>query len=152
MNNLNFTTITVIDSSGKKNILENIGDPNSVEWVCIENTRYGFSFLLNKNALKEKLNHSASVERAKEIHSAGRLGDRFEWISVYNAIHTAGLNDILERIGGDTIDYSWYWTEEQDEFAGSATYAWFFYVSYNGYLYYSYARSYASYARVFRAL
>ena len=50
MNNLNFTTITVIDSSGKKNILENIGDPNSVEWVCIENTRYGFSFLLNKNA------------------------------------------------------------------------------------------------------
>lgn len=151
MNNLNFTTITVIDSSGKKNILENIGDPNSVEWVCIENTRYGFSFLLNKNALKEKLNHSASVERAKEIHPAGRLGDRFEWISVYNAIHTAGLNDILERIGGDTIDCSWYWTEEQDEFASYACSAWVFYGS-PGNLGCNISRLGAYYARVFRAL
>lgn len=151
MNNLNFTTITVIDSSGKKNILENIGDPNSVEWVCIENTRYGFSFLLNKNALKEKLNYSASVERAKEIHPAGRLGDRFEWISVYNAIHTAGLNDILERIGGDTIDYSWYWTEEQDEFPSNAGDAWIFSGG-SGNLYCNIARFNADYARVFRAL
>ena len=150
MENLNFTTVTVIDSTGKQNILENIGDPNSIEWICIENTKYGFKFLLHKKEPNEVLNHPMSVERAKATHRDGRLGDRFEWISIYNAIHTAGLNDILKRVGGDTIKDEWYWTEEFDEFASNANYAWIFNgdaygaLSYNG-------RYYASTARVFRA-
>ena len=103
MKNLNFTTVTVIDSTGNQNVLENVGDPNSIEWVCIENRKYGFKFLLHKSGLKQKFNHPKSVKCAKDVHQAGRLGDRFEWISVYNAIHTANLNGILARISGDII-------------------------------------------------
>ena len=152
MENLNFTTVTVIDSTGKQNILENIGDPNSIEWICIENTKYGFKFLLLKNEPNWKLNHPESVKRAKDIHQDGRLGDRFEWISVYNAIHTAGLNDVLKRIGGDIIDNKWYWTEELDEFASYAGTAWVFNGGNGGYVSCSSARYYACNARVFRAL
>lgn len=115
MNDLNFTRVTVIGPSGEENILENIGDPKSVSWVVIENLRTGHKFELHKTDQKTELNYYDSVDAAKDFAPGGRLGTREEWIAIYNAIHTAGLNDTLSAIGGDKIKDKYYWTEEVDE-------------------------------------
>lgn len=115
MNDLNFTRVTVIGPSGEENILENVGDPKSVSWVVIENLRTGHKFELHKTEPKTELNYYDSVDAAKDFAPRGRLGTREEWITIYNAIHTAGLNDTLIAIGGDKIKDKYYWTEEVDE-------------------------------------
>ena len=153
MENRNFTNVTVLTPDGKENILDNIGPDarKDIEWVVIENIIYGFKFALHKKELMDDQNYFASKIAAKRDGGDCRLGNRFEWISIYNAIHTAGLNNVLKEIGGDPIDWKWYWTEEMDEDQSGAAYAWNFSGTI-GYLDASSARdgSYAS--RVLRAL
>ena len=160
MNDLNFTRVTVIGPSGEENILENIGDPKSVNWVVIENLRTGRKFELHKTDPKTELNYYDSVDAAKDFAPGGRLGTREEWIAIYNAIHTAGLNDTLSAIGGDKIKDKYYWTEEVDEDEryletdkdgqSSATYAWI-YGGAGGGLYTGKARVNSHASRVLRA-
>lgn len=128
MENRNFTNVTVLTPDGKENILDNIGSDarKDIEWVVIENIIYGFKFALHKKELMDDQNYFASKIAAKRDGGDCRLGNRFEWISIYNAIHTAGLNNVLKEIGGDPIDWKWYWTEEMDEDQSFAADAWFF--------------------------
>ena len=107
-----FTQVTVISpATGEENILENIGNPQDVEWIVIENTKYNFKFKLHKKSLGVLTYRQAVGETAK---LGGRPGTRFELITLYNAIMTRGLNDILESIGGDQLK-GFHWTEESDE-------------------------------------
>lgn len=153
--NKNFTTVTVQLPDGSRNILENIGEElrQQIEWVIIENTHYGFAFALHKKQLAEA-SYDDQLAAAAAFTEGGRTGNRIEWISVYNAIHTARLNDVLEAIGGDIIRREWYWTEELDEdvaFQSGSSNAWFFSGSYGNLS--SYYNRYSAYgARVFRAL
>lgn len=123
-----FTQVTVISpTTGDENILENIGNPQDVEWIVIENTKYHFKFRLHKKSLGILTYREAIEETAK---LGGRPGTRFELITLYNAIMTRGLNDILKSIGGDQLK-GFHWTEESDEDPQfNATYAW--YVDLNG--------------------
>lgn len=123
-----FTQVTVISpATGDENILENIGNPQDVEWIVIENTKYHFKFRLHKKSLGILTYRDAIEETAK---LGGRPGTRFELITLYNAIMTCGLNDILKSIGGDQLK-GFHWTEESDEDPQSnAAYAW--YVTLNG--------------------
>ncbi len=117
-----FTQVTVISpATGDENILENIGNPQDVEWIVIENTKYHFKFRLHKKSLGV-LTHRQAIEETAKL--GGRPGTRFELITLYNAIMTRGLNDILESIGGDQLK-GFHWTEESDEDPQyNATYAW----------------------------
>ena len=125
MNHPNFTKVTVIDGTGSENILENIGDPTSVEWVVIEDTREGYKFKLHKKELGE-LSWRKAINAAAGRIAGGRIGTRHELICVFNAVKTAGLNDLLKAVGGDTIAPYWHWTEEEyDDPQYSATYAWY---------------------------
>lgn len=118
-----FTQVTVISpATGEENILENIGNPQDVEWIVIENTKYHFKFKLHKKSLGVLTYRDAIEETAK---LGGRPGTRFELITLYNAIMTCGLNDILEAIGGDQLK-GFHWTEESDEDPQyNAAYAWY---------------------------
>lgn len=117
-----FTQVTVISpATGDENILENIGNPQDVEWIVIENTKYHFKFRLHKKSLGILTYRDAIEETAK---LGGRPGTRFELITLYNAIMTCGLNDILKSIGGDQLK-GFHWTEESDEDPQyNASYAW----------------------------
>ena len=122
MKGLNFTTVYIIDPHTKERIpaaewlAEHADDPIVAQWVAIENRAYGFTLALHKEELASDLNHPDSVAKVEAFPLAGsRLGNRFEWITIYNAIHTAGLNDILASIGGDVIERKWYWTDDLDE-------------------------------------
>ena len=168
MKDLNFTTVYIIDPHTKERIpadewlAEHADDPIVAQWVAIENRAYGFTLALHKEELASDLNHPDSVAKVEAFPLAGsRLGNRFEWITIYNAIHTAGLNDILASIGGDVIERKWYWTDDLDEDRkywktdkngqSNVTSAWIYYGTY-GSLYTGGIRvsSYAS--RVVRAL
>ncbi len=157
MKSRNFTAVYVIDPHTKERIpakewLEQSKDPAMAKWVVIENKTYGFAFGLFKEELADSLNYPDSVAKVEEFILPGcRLGTRIEWVTIYNAVHTAGLNDILEAIGGDPIERKWYWTEEMDEDQSYAADAWGYFGA-GGFLYTSSARfsSYAS--RVLRAL
>ena len=122
-----FTQVTVISpATGEENILENIGNPQDVEWIVIENTKYHFKFKLHKKSLGVLTYRKAIEETAK---LGGRPGTRFELITLYNAIMTRGLNDILKSIGGDQLRGP-HWTEESDEDPQyNATYAWYVYLA-----------------------
>lgn len=153
MENRNFTNVTVLTPDGKENILDNIGPDarKDIEWVVIENIIYGFKFALHKKELMDDQNYFASKIAAKRDGGDCRLGNRFEWISIYNAIHTAGLNNVLKEIGGDPIDWKWCWTEEMDEDQSNATRAWYFSGA-HGYLITCNARYLSIASRVLRAL
>lgn len=144
MKGLNFTTVYIIDPHTKERIpaaewlAEHADDPIVAQWVAIENRAYGFTLALHKEELASDLNHPDSVAKVEAFPLAGsRLGNRFEWITIYNAIHTAGLNDILASIGGDVIERKWYWTDDLDEDRrfwrvdkngqSNAAYAWYYY-------------------------
>lgn len=153
--NKNFTTVTVQLPDGSRNILENIGEElrQQIEWVIIENTHYGFAFALHKKQLAEA-SYDDQLAAAAAFTEGGRTGNRIEWITVYNAIHTARLNDVLEAIGGDIIRREWYWTEELDEDMAfqSLSYAAWIFIGGTGILNYGTYRLSATGARVFRAL
>ncbi len=128
-------------------------DPNRAEWVAIRNEK-GEAILLHKNGITVDGNPEIKFDKANEAAAAfvsgGHTGSRKDWIDVYEAIHTAGLNDALKLIGGEPIKKEWYWTKEKDSDQSYAYYAWIFNGNY-GYLLYGNVRIYASYARVFRA-
>ena len=152
MKNRNFTNVTVLTPDGKENILDNISPDarKDIEWVVIENTLYGFKFLLHKKELANA-RYEDQLAAAAAFTEGGRTGNRIEWITLYNAVHTAGLNNVLNEIGGDPIGLKLYWTEEMDEDQSSPAIAWYFSGTY-GYLTANYAR-YGSFAsRVLRAL
>ena len=168
MKDLNFTTVYIIDPHTKERIpadewlAEHADDPIVAQWVAIENRAYGFTLALHKEELASDLNHPDSVAKVEAFPLAGsRLGNRFEWITIYNAIHTAGLNDILASIGGDVIERKWYWTDDLDEDRrfwevdkngqSNAANAWFYYGTF-GYLNAGSSRIDSSASRVVRAL
>lgn len=135
-----FTQVTVISpETGEENILENIGNPQDVEWIVIENTKYHFKFKLHKKSLGVLTYRDAIEETAK---LGGRPGTRFELITLYNAIMTCGLNDILEAIGGDQLK-GFHWTEESDEDPQyNAANAWHVTLGYGGVYGYTKTRGY----------
>ena len=151
--NKNFTKVYVLDPATGQPVdaQEWLSSENktAAEWVIIENTRYNFRVALHKNGIGNRTYDDALAAAAK-VFDGGRTGSRIEWITVYNAIHTAQLNDILTIIGGEEIKRIWYWTEEMDEEQSYSNFAWVLYGSI-GYLYYGGIRIYAYGARVFRA-
>ncbi len=143
-----FTRVMILDPKTNKPISPESWKPASsdqvkaVEWVAIENLAYRFTVLLHKKELADDMNWFDSVSLAEGRQPAGRLGTRIEWVTIYNAVHTADLNRVLEIVGGDPIKQKFYWTEELDEDSRSwkkdesgqsyATFAWFFYGTYGG--------------------
>ena len=123
--NTNFTTVTVIcPVTGGEKTLDNIEKEarKDVEWVVVTNNRHGFKFKIYKKDLAPA-NYEGANRAAAEFGC--RLPDRIEFITLYNAIYTADLNDILLAIGGDTLK-GWYWTYESDEDPQyNATNAWY---------------------------
>ncbi len=160
-----FTRVMILDPKTNKPVSPESWKPASsdqvkaVEWVAIKNTDYGFVFLLHKNEPDTRMPHPAATEFANNYHA--RLGKRIEWITIYNAIYTAGLNKLLESIGGDVIRNAFYWTEELDEDPRSwekdesgqsyAAYAWHFHGT-TGNLYTGSARFNCYASRLLRAL
>jgi hypothetical protein len=127
-----FTQVTVISpATGDENILENIGNPQDVEWIVIENTKYHFKFKLHKMSLG-RMDYNNALEETEKL--GGRPGTRFELITLYNAIMTHDLNSIIKAIGGDPL-VGYHWTEESDEDPRyNAADAWFVNLNY-GYVY-----------------
>ncbi len=128
-------------------------DPERAEWIAILNDKGGIILLHKKGITVNgcpvvKFNQAQNAAAAFVI--GGHTGTRKDWIDVYEAIHTAGLNSALELIGGECIWSRWYWTKEKDSNQSGAYYAWFFGGNY-GYLSYGNVRISAYYARVFRA-
>ena len=152
-----FTRVMILDPKTNKPVSPEMWAPRSsddlaaVEWVAIENLAYRFTVLLHKKELADGMNWFDSVSLAEGRQPASRLGTRIEWVTIYNAVHTADLNRVLEIVGGDPIKRKFYWTEEMDEDQSYAAFAWIFNGTY-GYLNTGSARfnSYAS--RLLRAL
>lgn len=151
--NKNFTKVYVLDPATGQPVdaQEWLSSENktAAEWVIIENTRYNLRVALHKNGIGN-LTYNDALAAAAKVCDSGRTGSRIEWISVYNAIHTAQLNEVLTAIGGEVIKRYLYWTEEMDEDQSYSIYAWIFYGS-NGFLNSYNLRVYAFGARVFRA-
>ena len=98
-------------------------NPTSAEWLVVENVDYGFKFKIHKNNLGV-YDWNAAVEAAKSAGEGCRLPNRFEMITLYNAIYTENLNNVIEAIGGEVL-FGWCWTgEEDDDPQCSSTHAW----------------------------
>lgn len=96
-------------------------NPKSAEWLVVENVDYGFKFKIHKNGFDE-CDWNAAVKVAES--AGGRLPNRFEMITLYNAIYTADLNMAINTIGGKVLS-GWCWTgEEDDDPQYSSAYAW----------------------------
>lgn len=160
---LNFTKVSVLDIQDVEQDIESLDEETRKDrfWIKITNTRHNFSFALMILEKEKPATWEAAKAWAAAAADGGRLGDRDQWIAIYNAIHTAGLNELIEKLGGDRIRAVPYWTEEADEDPrawredekgqSNATSAWIFYGTY-GNLCNSSARFYANAARVLRAL
>ena len=124
-------------------------DKTAAEWVGIRNEN-GILFCIRKKELNEGKDLKwDEAHKMMDTDAGENLGRRKWWCDVYDAIYTAGLNDLLVEIGGDRIRDKFYWTEDKDVDPSYSNYAWVFY-GYSGHLYYSY-RVNAYGARVFRA-
>lgn len=88
-------------------------NPTEAKWLVVENVDYGFKFKIHKNVFGER-NWNTAVEVAKIAGEGCRLPNRFEMITLYNAIHTADLNKAIEAIGGEVLS-GWCWTGEEDD-------------------------------------
>lgn len=122
-------------------------DPTAAKSVVIRN-EFGQMLELDKEALPGEMKFQDALDAAAA--QGGTTGTRKQWIDVYEAIHTAGLNEALELIGGDTIDLMWYWTCEKDSDQSNAYNAWIFSGN-SGTVPYNNARINAYASRVFRA-
>ena len=124
-------------------------DKTTAEWVGIRNEN-GILFCIRKKELNEGKDLKwDEAHKMMDTDAGENLGRRKWWCDVYDAIYTAGLNDLLEEIGGDRIRDKYYWTEDKDVDPSYSYYAWIFNGNY-GLLYY-HSRTYANGARVFRA-
>ena len=160
---LNFTKVSVLDMKDVEQDIESLDEEARKDrfWIKITNTRYNFSLALMILEKEKPATWEAAKAWAAAATDGGRLGDRICWITIYNAIHTAGLNELIEKLGGDPIRAVPYWTEEADEDPrtwredekgqSSAANAWIFYGAF-GFLYYYSSRIGAIAARVLRAL
>lgn len=128
-------------------------DPERAEWAAIRNEK-GETILLHKNSITMNRNPEIKFDNANEAAASfvggGYIGLRKDWIDVYEAIHTAELNETLELIGGEPIEDEWYWTKEKDSHWAYAANAWIFYGSSGEFGNCSYRLS-ECYARVFRS-
>lgn len=86
-------------------------NPAAAEWLVVENIDHGFKFKIHKNGLGEH-NWNAAVKVVKS--AGGRLPNRFEMITLSDAIYTADLNKAIEAIEEkaiynyiDTIKIEW---------------------------------------------
>lgn len=117
MNKNCFTKVSVIDPRSQAPVepekWAETESPKEAEWIRVENTRYGFSFLLHK-AAHGFSGWDQAVEAAKNVGEGCRLPDRFEIITLYNAVYTSELNKVIEVIGGDILS-GWCWSCEEDE-------------------------------------
>lgn len=114
---LNFTKVSVLDMQDVEQDIESLDEEarKARFWIKITNTRYNFSLALMILEKEKPANWEAAKAWAAAAADGGRLGDRICWITIYNAIHTAGLNELIEKLGGDPIRAVPYWTEDADE-------------------------------------
>ncbi len=142
-------TVQIIDPATGRPVSvkewEKVADPTTAEAVLITN-EFGQQFLMLKSEDQKRFAFGQANEMAAAL--GGTTGTRKQWIDIYEAIHTAGLNDALNLIGGDRIRGAWYWTCEIDSDQSHAYYAWIFPGSY-GHLNHDSLHSTAA-ARVFR--
>ena len=125
-------------------------DKTTAEWVGIRNEN-GILFCIRKKELNEGKDLKwDEAHKMMDTDAGENLGRRKWWCDVYDAIYTAGLNDLLVEIGGDRIRDKFYWTEDKDVDPSYANNAWVFSGS-SAYLGYGYSRFSALGARVFRA-
>jgi excisionase family DNA binding protein len=125
-------------------------DKTTAEWVGIRNEN-GILFCIRKKELNEGKDLKwDEAHKMMDTDAGENLGRRKWWCDVYDAIYTAGLNDLLVEIGGDRIRDKFYWTEDKDVDPSSSAYAWLFYGYVGGLNYYD-SRCNANGARVFRA-
>ncbi|MBR1510930.1 MAG: hypothetical protein IJ623_09805 [Bacteroidales bacterium] len=94
--------------------------PESAEWIVIENND-GKRFRMHKKDLIKQMTQPSAIGAAKK--AGGRLGTRREWMDVGDA-RFEGLDEAISLIGGDSLDYKWYWTEEKHQ--RNANYGWLF--------------------------
>lgn len=148
--------VFILDQIGKLCTIENWEKDicsKHAEWVAIRNEK-GETILLHKKGITVDGNKAIKFDKANEAAAAfvsgGHIGSRKDWIDVYEAIHTAGLNDVLKLIGGEPINKDWYWTKEKDSDKRYYSNAWVFSGSY-GSLDDGDIRVSAYSARVFRA-
>lgn len=144
--------IYIIDPSTEQPVLleewRKAEDPTTANKILIVSDEIA-PFTLDKNPATEKdVTFDDAVKAAKFF--GWSIGTRAQWIAVYEAIHTAGLNAALEMIGGKPIEWKWYWTEEKDSDQSYAYGAWIF-NGYGGSVHDGNVRFYAYAARVFRA-
>lgn len=144
-------TVQIIDPATGRPVSvkewEKVADPTTAEAVLITN-EFGQQFLLLKSEDQKCFTFGQANEMAAAL--GGTTGTRKQWIDVYEAIHTAGLNDALKLIGGNHIRGAWYWTCEKDSDQSNANCAWIFNGN-SGYLTYYGSRIFTFAARVFRA-
>jgi len=125
-------------------------DKTAAEWVGIRNEN-GILFCIRKKELNGGKDLKwDEAHKMMDTDAGENLGRRKWWCDVYDAIYTAGLNDLLVEIGGDRIQGKWYWTEDKDVDPSNSYSAWIFNGN-GGYLNYSNLRFNAPGARVFRA-
>ena len=123
-----------------------VDNPEQAEWLLII-PEYGPRFLLSKRELGDDLTFLQAIERASE--EGGTTGTRRQWLDIYDAIEgPERLNKVLRLIGGDEIEWKWYWTSETFQ-SGSGS-AWVFSGT-SGNLSTGNARFIAYAARLFRA-
>ncbi len=125
-------------------------DKTSANWVGIVDENGVFFYLHKKELAGGKDVKWDEAKKLAEEAGGNSLGRRKWWCDVYDAIHTAKLNDVLKEIGGDPIAQKWYWTADKDTDQSTSTGAWVFSAT-SGYLTYNYFRVVAVGARVFRA-
>ena len=103
--------------------------PKRAEWVAIRNEK-GETILLHKKNItvdgRPVIKFNKANEAAAAFFEGGHTGSRKNWIDVYEAIHTAGLNNALKLIGGEPIKKEWYWTREKDSDQSAAACTWLF--------------------------
>lgn len=85
-------------------------NPTAAEWLVVENVDYGFKFKIHKKDFGYH-NWSEAIEAAKS--AGGRLPNRFEMITLSDAIYTANLNKVIEIIEGEELS-DWCWTGEEE--------------------------------------
>ncbi|MBO6168522.1 MAG: hypothetical protein J6O51_00970 [Bacteroidales bacterium] len=103
--------------------IEPCADPTAADWIRISNAE-GQSFFLYKYEVPDELPFQKAKDAA--LAKGCDTGTRKQWIDIYDAIHAAGLNQLLTSLGGDPIMRKYYWTSERDSDQSTSNYAWLF--------------------------
>lgn len=117
-------------------------NPQSAELIVIKTEDK--ELYLSKCILPERYKFDEAQKAAAEfcpVRKPSQLGDfrnptRKEAIDIYDA-RFAGLDEVIELLGGDSISGRWYWTSESDPDPEYSSYRAFVYYGYYGTLSYS---------------